>query len=349
MTGSGIDRHLLCLYIVSKYLGLDSLFLKTVRRIFRIIFILEYFHSTVAKSVFLLSLCWSPGAFRAVEVVHQSDSTAATQFSRHEQVPQLCGCRWRIWSGELLIGTTRTVGVLDNHLTLILVHSQVADDGYGVSYIIIGENLITFHISSKFSCPHTVRLQECHASFFYARSRLLWLPFCTRRTRTASVSTFGRPCWTSRRFSRQTITRGRWKTENTPRWKMERSTYEGKCGATLMYLEKIALWHYRSWSFQWQRMVFIYVYVSKTIFFFGGEWNTCSLVMRPLFFFSSTQTCDWLVCTFIDLNDMSHYRSTHIKQSEVQSCIGLPVWLQGCQAPWLLFFLSIGFIIKMAV
>lgn len=33
MTGSGIDRHLLCLYIVSKYLGVDSLFLEKVRRI----------------------------------------------------------------------------------------------------------------------------------------------------------------------------------------------------------------------------------------------------------------------------------------------------------------------------
>ncbi|XP_005746033.1 carnitine O-palmitoyltransferase 1, muscle isoform isoform X2 [Pundamilia nyererei] len=31
----------------------------------------------------------------------------------------------------------------------------VADDGYGVSYIIVGENLITFHISSKFSSPDT--------------------------------------------------------------------------------------------------------------------------------------------------------------------------------------------------
>ncbi|NXB89361.1 CPT1B palmitoyltransferase, partial [Vidua chalybeata] len=31
----------------------------------------------------------------------------------------------------------------------------VADDGYGVSYIIAGENLITFHVSSKFSSPET--------------------------------------------------------------------------------------------------------------------------------------------------------------------------------------------------
>lgn len=30
MTGSGIDRHLFCLYIMSKYLGVDSPFLKKV-------------------------------------------------------------------------------------------------------------------------------------------------------------------------------------------------------------------------------------------------------------------------------------------------------------------------------
>lgn len=30
MTGQGIDRHLFCLYVVSKYLGEDSAFLKEV-------------------------------------------------------------------------------------------------------------------------------------------------------------------------------------------------------------------------------------------------------------------------------------------------------------------------------
>uniref|UniRef100_A0A674NG15 carnitine O-palmitoyltransferase n=1 Tax=Takifugu rubripes TaxID=31033 RepID=A0A674NG15_TAKRU len=60
MTGEGIDRHLFCLYVVSKYLGEESAFLK-----------------------------------------------------------------------------------------------EVADDGYGVSYIIVGENLINFHISSKRSSPET--------------------------------------------------------------------------------------------------------------------------------------------------------------------------------------------------
>lgn len=32
MTGQGIDRHLFCLYVVSKYLGEDSAFLKEVWR-----------------------------------------------------------------------------------------------------------------------------------------------------------------------------------------------------------------------------------------------------------------------------------------------------------------------------
>lgn len=44
---------------------------------------------------------------------------------------------------------------------------QVADDGYGVSYIIIGENLITFHISSKFSSPDTVRAPNESFFFFF--------------------------------------------------------------------------------------------------------------------------------------------------------------------------------------
>lgn len=30
MTGAGIDRHLFCLYVVSKYLAVDSPFLKEV-------------------------------------------------------------------------------------------------------------------------------------------------------------------------------------------------------------------------------------------------------------------------------------------------------------------------------
>jgi len=42
----------------------------------------------------------------------------------------------------------------------------VANDGYGVSYIIAGENLVFFHISSKKSSPHTVCLNIFHLVLF---------------------------------------------------------------------------------------------------------------------------------------------------------------------------------------
>lgn len=40
----------------------------------------------------------------------------------------------------------------------------VADDGYGVSYIIAGENLIFFHISCKRNSPETV---SSHINYYY--------------------------------------------------------------------------------------------------------------------------------------------------------------------------------------
>lgn len=44
------------------------------------------------------------------------------------------------------------------YLFFIPVLPQVADDGYGVSYMIAGEDTIFFHISSKFSSSETVSL-----------------------------------------------------------------------------------------------------------------------------------------------------------------------------------------------
>ncbi|KAF3847001.1 hypothetical protein F7725_004079, partial [Dissostichus mawsoni] len=41
---------------------------------------------------------------------------------------------------------------IDRHLFCLYV---VADDGYGVSYIIVGEEMINFHVSSKHSCSET--------------------------------------------------------------------------------------------------------------------------------------------------------------------------------------------------
>ncbi|TRY93200.1 hypothetical protein DNTS_006322 [Danionella cerebrum] len=98
MTGSGIDRHLFCLYVVSKYLGVESPFLKEV-----------------------LSEPWRL-------------STSQTPVQQMELFD------------------------LQNHPDFISLgggFGPVADDGYGVSYIIMGEEMINFHVSCKLSCKET--------------------------------------------------------------------------------------------------------------------------------------------------------------------------------------------------
>ena len=98
MSGHGIDRHLFCLYVVSKYLGEDSPFLTEV-----------------------LSEPWR----------------LSTSQTPHQQTDRLD---------------------LVNHPEHISAgggFGPVADDGYGVSYIIAGENVIFFHVSCKQSCPTT--------------------------------------------------------------------------------------------------------------------------------------------------------------------------------------------------
>uniref|UniRef100_A0A673BJR4 carnitine O-palmitoyltransferase n=1 Tax=Sphaeramia orbicularis TaxID=375764 RepID=A0A673BJR4_9TELE len=98
MTGEGIDRHLFCLYVVSKYLGEDSPFLKEV-----------------------LSEPWRL-------------STSQTPLQQVELFDLVKHPEYVSSGGGF---------------------GPVADDGYGVSYIIVGENLINFHISSKHSSPET--------------------------------------------------------------------------------------------------------------------------------------------------------------------------------------------------
>ncbi|XP_063047083.1 carnitine O-palmitoyltransferase 1, liver isoform [Engraulis encrasicolus] len=98
MTGSGIDRHLFCLYVVSKYLGVESPFLKEV-----------------------LSEPWRL-------------STSQTPVQQMELFD------------------------LVNHPEFISLgggFGPVADDGYGVSYIIVGDDMINFHVSCKHSCSET--------------------------------------------------------------------------------------------------------------------------------------------------------------------------------------------------
>ncbi|KFV66414.1 Carnitine O-palmitoyltransferase 1, liver isoform, partial [Dryobates pubescens] len=95
MTGAGIDRHLFCLYVVSKYLAVDSPFLKEV-----------------------LSEPW-----------RLSTSQTPQQYIDLKKNPEMLAC-----GGGF---------------------GPVVDDGYGVSYIILGDNSFQFHVSSKISCSET--------------------------------------------------------------------------------------------------------------------------------------------------------------------------------------------------
>ncbi|XP_048515243.1 carnitine O-palmitoyltransferase 1, liver isoform isoform X4 [Athalia rosae] len=98
MCGKGIDRHLFCLYVVSKYLEVDSPFLKEV-----------------------LSEPWK----------------LSTSQTPHGQTSRL------------------NLKKYPNCISAGGGFGPVADDGYGVSYIIAGEDIIFFHISSKKSSPDT--------------------------------------------------------------------------------------------------------------------------------------------------------------------------------------------------
>ncbi|XP_049740726.1 carnitine O-palmitoyltransferase 1, muscle isoform isoform X3 [Elephas maximus indicus] len=98
MTGSGIDRHLFCLYLVSKYLGVTSPFLAEVLE--------EPWRLSTSQTAQFQIRMFDP-----------------------EQYPR--------------------------HLVAGGGFGPVADDGYGVSYMIAGENTIFFHVSSKFSSSET--------------------------------------------------------------------------------------------------------------------------------------------------------------------------------------------------
>ncbi|XP_076172764.1 carnitine O-palmitoyltransferase whd isoform X2 [Ptiloglossa arizonensis] len=98
MCGKGIDRHLFCLYVVSKYLEVDSPFLK-----------------------------------------------------------QVLSEPWKLSTSQTPHGQTSLINLkkYPNCISAGGGFGPVADDGYGVSYIIAGENLLFFHISCKRSSPKT--------------------------------------------------------------------------------------------------------------------------------------------------------------------------------------------------
>lgn len=109
MCGQGIDRHLFCLYVVSKYLEVESPFLKEV-----------------------LSEPWR----------------LSTSQTPHGQTSQM------------------DLKKYPNCISAGGGFGPVADDGYGVSYIVAGEDLIFFHISCKNSCKTTVSISIFKISTF---------------------------------------------------------------------------------------------------------------------------------------------------------------------------------------
>ncbi|XP_054454336.1 carnitine O-palmitoyltransferase 1, liver isoform-like isoform X2 [Anoplopoma fimbria] len=97
MTGAGIDRHLFCLYVVSKYLRVESPFLKEV-----------------LSEPWRLSTSQTPLQVEMFDIVNYPEYVS-------------CGGGF----------------------------GPVADDGYGVSYCALGENMLNFHVTCKHSCPDT--------------------------------------------------------------------------------------------------------------------------------------------------------------------------------------------------
>ncbi|KAJ6642115.1 Carnitine O-palmitoyltransferase 1, liver isoform [Pseudolycoriella hygida] len=98
MCGRGVDRHLFCLYVVSKHLKLDSPFLQEA-----------------------VSEPWRL-------------STSQTPMGQSAKID------FKKYPGFLNPGAG---------------FGPVTYDGYSVSYIISGEDLLSFHVSSKRSCPTT--------------------------------------------------------------------------------------------------------------------------------------------------------------------------------------------------
>lgn len=98
MCGRGIDRHLFCLYVISRYLETESDFLKEV-----------------------LSEPWKLSTSQTPH--NQANILDPKKFPKHIS----CGGGF----------------------------GPVADDGYGVSYMIAGEDLLFFHVSSKKSSAQT--------------------------------------------------------------------------------------------------------------------------------------------------------------------------------------------------
>lgn len=97
---------------------------------------------------------------------------------------------WLAVSGVCLCG--------DEWIFQFFSSAKVSDDGYGVSYIIVGENLINFHISSKRSSPVSVSSPVRRLTYFLFAvvTETFNTFFLYSRTPTVLAPTSNVPCWT---------------------------------------------------------------------------------------------------------------------------------------------------------
>ena len=147
MTGKGIDRHLFCLYVMSKYLKIESPFL-----------------DKVLSEPWRLSTSQTP-AQQTGKMDYDNEKEKISVGGGFGPVSEREreGGRERGREGERdgekrERGGERERDILINFIKFSLFLLQVTKDGYGVSYIIQGDYVIIFHISSFKSSPHT----DCH-------------------------------------------------------------------------------------------------------------------------------------------------------------------------------------------
>ncbi len=123
MTGKGVDRHLFCLYVVSRYLELESPFLKV----------------------------------RTATTRLSNDASSSTTYFILRQLQKVLSEPWRLSTSQTAIrGEYVDVSVSPELVSVGGGFGPVADKGYGLSYLFIGEERIFVHISSKKSSEKTV-------------------------------------------------------------------------------------------------------------------------------------------------------------------------------------------------
>ncbi|CAF4508002.1 unnamed protein product [Rotaria sp. Silwood1] len=140
MSGKGIDRHLFCLYVVSKYLNLDSPFLHQVLqepwKLSTSQTPTVYDDQRLTKFMSQRSaLAEKIGLDRVKNIAAAGGGFGPTPAFYEERYPQFDRQKKGVMAGGGF--------------------GPVAADGYGVSYIITSEDLIFFHISSNKSSPET--------------------------------------------------------------------------------------------------------------------------------------------------------------------------------------------------